>query len=126
MRSHVVLDTFTAGLSAALFVCLLFFPGAIFWLFGMAGGESAVIMSRRASALFLGLAVMCWSARGAEASTVRRAMDAGLAAAMLGLAAAGVFEFSRRAVGWGVWPAVATEVTLGVSYLRAWRSSRTV
>ena len=124
MRSRAALDTITAALSAALFVCLLFFPRVVFVLFGMEGNESAAVMSRRASALFLGLAVMCWLARGAEASVARRALDAGLGVAMLGLAVAGAVEFTRGAVGPGVWLAVVVEVTIAVSYLRAWRTSR--
>jgi hypothetical protein len=114
----------TAALSLCLFVCLLLFPGAIFALFGMEGTESAEIMSRRASMLFMGFAVICWSARNAEDSASRRAVSAGLATAMLGLAGTGLFELGRGAVGLGVLPAVVAEVTLGSLYARAWFASR--
>jgi hypothetical protein len=125
MRLYRNLSTVTAGLSLALFACLLFVPGAIFMLFGMQGAESAEIMSRRASMLFLGLAVICWLTRNAEDSVARRAVSAGLAVAMLGLAGTGLFELGRGAVGPGVLLAVAAEVAIGSLYARVWLVSRT-
>lgn len=114
----------TAGLSLYLFVCLLFFPGAIFALFGLQGAESAEIMSRRASMLFMGFSVICWSAHDVENSAARQAVSAGLAVAMLGLAGIGLFELGRGAVGPGVLPAIAAEVTIGSLYARVWFASR--
>jgi hypothetical protein len=114
----------TAGLSLCLFVCLLFFPGAIFALFELQEAESAEIMSRRASMLFMGFSVICWFARNAEDSTARQAVNAGLAVAMLGLAGTGLFELGRGAVGPGVLPAIAAEVAIGSLYARVWFASR--
>ncbi len=124
MRLYRNLSTATAGLSLALFGCLLFAPGLIFLLFGMPGGESAEIMSRRASMLFLGFAIICWLARNAEDSVLRQALSAGLSAAMLGLAGTGLFELVRGAVGPGVLLAVAAEVAIGSIYARVWLISR--
>lgn len=125
MRPYRNLSTATAALSLCLFVCLLFFPGAIFMLFGLQGAESAEIMSRRASMLFMGISVICWFARDAEDSVARQAVSAGLAVSMLGLAGTGLFELGRGAVGPGVVPAIAAEVALGSLYARVWFVSRT-
>jgi hypothetical protein len=124
MRLYRNLSTVTAGLSLVLFVCLLFVPGVIFLLFGMPGAESAEIMSRRASMLFLGFALICWLARNVEDSVARQAISAGLAVAMLGLAGTGLFELGRGAVGPGVLLAVAAEVAIGSVYARVWLVSR--
>lgn len=125
MRLYRNLSTATAALSLCLFFCLLFFPGAIFTLFGLQGAESAEVMSRRASMLFAGLAVICWFARDAEDSVARQAVTAGLSVTMLGLAGTGLFELGRGAVGPGVVPAIAAEVAIGSLYARVWFASRT-
>jgi hypothetical protein len=124
VRLYRNLSIATAALSLCLFVCLLLFPGAIFALFGLQGAESAEIMSRRASMLFLGFSVICWSARNAQDSTARQAVTAGLAASMLGLAGTGLYELGRGGVGLGVLPAMAAEVIIGSLYARVWFASR--
>ena len=126
MRLHRAASTLAASVSFCLFVCLLLSPNLIFVLFGIERTESAEIMSRRASMLFLGFSLICWLARAAENSSARQGIAAGLAAAMLGLAGIGLFEFVRGAVGPGVWLAIAGEVTIGSMYLRVWLTYRTL
>ncbi len=118
--SFKALSMITAGLSALLFLSLLLAPEVLFFIFQLSENEPAFIMARRASMLFLGLAVLSWSARASVHSETRQAICLGLSSMMLGLAVLGVFEFMRNAVGEGIFLAVAVEVILGVAYWRLW------
>lgn len=118
------ISSFTAVLAFALFALLLIAPEFIFLLFGISGSESASFISRRAAMLFLGISVLTWFGRDAGHSDLRQAVCIGLAGSMCGLAVLGSAEFARGYAGAGIWPAIITEMALGVAYAKIWFEHR--
>jgi hypothetical protein len=120
MLSFKVLNFITLGISTILSVILLFFPKAIFLLFGIEGNASAYFISRRASMFFIGYAVICYFSRNLKPSEGRQSISLGLALSMLGFAILGTVEFLRGFAGVGIFVAVSAELFLSVSYLSVW------
>ena len=87
------LNKITSGISIALFFFLLIFPEPIFYLFNVAGNDSAYFISRRAAMLFLGFGVISWLSRNAQPSATRQAISLGIAMSMFGLTILGILEF---------------------------------
>lgn len=110
------LNKITSGISTALFLFLLIFPEPIFYLFNVAGNDSAYFISRRAAMLFLGFGAISWLSRNAPPSVARQAISLGIALSMSGLAILGIFEFLRGYAGGGIFLAVSAELFLAVSY----------
>lgn len=106
------------GLFGGLFVFLLLAPGVIFWLFGVPQSETADLIARRAAMLFLGLAVISWSARNAPPSGFRRGFSLGIVVSMLGLAGVGSYEFLRGFADWPILLAVVVEISCVWIFLR--------
>ena len=106
-----------AAITLALFVVLLTHPPLVFWLFGIDGGRSAEMLTRRAAVL--GVCVTLWMARDAVPSPARRAIAIGTAVTMLGLAVLGTVEVVRGAAGPGIWVAIGTEIGLGLAFQRS-------
>ena len=75
-------------------------------------------MARRAAMLFLGVAVVTFLSRETPPSQLRANLCLGLAIMMAGLAAVGVFEFIRGAVGLGIWLAIVTEISFALAYFK--------
>jgi len=97
---------------------LLIVPQFNFALFGVPQSETANLIARHASMLFLGLAVIRWSARNAPPSPMRR----GIVVSMVGLACTGTYEFLRGFANWPILLVVATECALALVFTRfAWR-----
>ena len=76
------MTTKTLFVLAALFTLLLglawmLFPGALLSAWGIAGSPALIYMARRYAVLFLGNAVILWSARSAPQSPALRAIIAG-------------------------------------------------
>lgn len=115
MSSFHVFACTIAGLTTLLSLVLLLVPEIIITLFGMEQAVAASVMGRRAAMLFLGYSVMLWSVSNAPHSAARQSILKGIAALMLGLACAGVFEFLR---GTATWPIVLASV--GESGWAAW------
>ena len=86
--------------------------------------DSVLLFGRRIGAIYLGLAVMFFLARGAAATVERRALSAGAAVVCSMLAALGVYEFSAGHAGRGILVSVAVESLLTLAYIRllvVWR-----
>ncbi len=112
-----------AVLFAVLFVLLLITPEFIFWLFGVPQSETANLIARRAAMLFLGFAVISWSARNTPPTILRRGFSLGIVVSMAGLACTGTYEFLRGFANWPILLAVATECAFALIFLRfSWRS----
>ncbi len=124
MLNYRLISLLSSSISFALFMCLLFLPEPIFWLFQIEGSESAYFISRRASILFLGYAVISYFSRFAENSEIRQAIILGYMFLWLGLAVLGLFEFLRAYVGVGIFLAIIAETFLFISYLSIWLSSK--
>lgn len=118
------LNKITSGLSIALSFFLLVFPEPIFYLFNVAGNDSAYFISRRAAMLFLGFAVISWLSRNAQPSATRQAISLGIAMSMFGLAILGMLEFLRDYAGGGIFMAASAELFLAVSYFSIWLSDK--
>ncbi len=113
-----------SGLCIALFLCLLFIPDLIFWLFDVSATASATFAFRRAAMLFFGLAVIAWFSRETSHSEARQAICIGFTLQMLTLALLGIFEFVRGFVGWGIFVAVLTELIFSICYANIWLKHR--
>jgi hypothetical protein len=110
-------------LFAVLFVLLLATPEFIFWLFSVPQSQTANLIARRAAMLFLGFAVISWSARNAPDSPLRRGYSLGIVVSMVGLASTGTYEFLRGFANWPIMLAAATECAFALIFLRyTWRS----
>jgi hypothetical protein len=79
---------------------------------------SVLLFGRRIGAIYLGLAVMFFLARGAAATVERRALSAGAAVVCSMLAALGVYEFSTGHAGPAILASVAVESLLALAYIR--------
>lgn len=121
--SYPLISVFAGALCLVLSVNLLLAPNFIYWIFGIVGNENADLMSRRASMLFLGLAFITFQSRNAAASELRKILCMGLGIMMAGLAAMGIFEYMRGAVGLGIWLAILTEITFSVGYFSLYKSN---
>ncbi len=110
------------ALFVVLFITLLIMPQFIFWLFGVPQSETADLIARRASMLFLGFAVVGWSARNAPPSPLRSGISLGIVVMMAGLACTGSYEFLRGFANWPILLAVATECAFALIFLGyTWR-----
>ncbi|MEP2946493.1 MAG: hypothetical protein ABJN11_03600 [Lentilitoribacter sp.] len=76
------------------------------------------LIARRAAMMFFGLSAIIFLTRNSEASQLRQNLCLGLAIMMAALAAIGIFEFVRGAVGVGIWLAVITEIGFALAYFK--------
>ena len=116
--SFSALSTFTALLAATLVVLLCFFPGLIYWLFGLENHATADLLAKRASGLFTGYTVLSWLIRDAEASALLRKICIALGIMMAALTFVSLYEFLRGFAGPGILLAAITEATLAALYFR--------
>jgi hypothetical protein len=85
--------TIGAAMCVGLFLMCFFVPATFVMLYGASADTGAAFMGRRASSLFLGLAVIFWLAREAPRSTLRDAICYGAAVAFGGAAVTGLWSF---------------------------------
>lgn len=78
-----------------LFALLAFAPATYVGTYGVQGDAGAIFMARRASPMFLGLALLTWNMRDAPNSDLRSAMCWALAVLFAGIAVTGVYEYLR-------------------------------
>jgi hypothetical protein len=98
-----------ALIAFVLFITFAFIPIIPFTMLGVAMTPEGLLMARRMSALFLGIALILYLARDAENSPLRRSVCAGLSASMAALALFGLWDFVNSSVGYGIWIAVTVE-----------------
>ncbi len=90
-----VFAVLVAIICVVLFVLLLLFPLTYVGTYGGATGDGSAFMARRASPLFLSIAVPLVLMRGAGPSPVRSAFCWGIAISFIGVALTGLFEFTQ-------------------------------
>ncbi len=111
----------SAILSLALFPLLLLNSGFYVQSYGVTADAGADFLGRRASPMFLGLAVLLWMGRGIGAGAARDAICYGMAAMWAGIAATGIYEFSVGTAQPMIVAAAALELVLAMAFLVARR-----
>ncbi len=86
-----------AWIFAILFAILCFFPAAYAPTYGVAASEGVQFLTRRASPMFIGTAVILWVAATAPRSALRDAVALGVAAMCIGIAVTGVVAWGQGA-----------------------------
>lgn len=86
--------------------------------------ESALLLGRRIGALYLGLAIMFFSAKSAPRSIGRSALSIGTAAACCLLAVLGVSEFLAQRAAGGILISAGLEVFIAAMFLITWLADR--
>lgn len=84
----------TAIIGLILFVVLLTVPGSYTATYGVAADQGGVFMARRASPLFLGIAVLLWMLADQTDAAVQRAISIAMVATFVGVAVTGLFAFA--------------------------------
>ena len=98
-----------AFISLLLFITFAFIPVLPFTMIGVGMTPEGLLMARRMSALFLGIALILFLARDAENSPLRRSICTSLSASMAALALFGLYDFANNNVGIGIWIAITVE-----------------
>lgn len=122
--SFYKLSAITALIAALLSVALMGVPELLFYLFNIEASDATYFMGRRASILFLGLALVSWQIRNISDKTTQLAVSLSFMVIMFGLAILGSIEFTLNNAGVGIFLAIITELTLGLFYLKIWREKR--
>jgi hypothetical protein len=115
MFSFKLIAQLGALISALLFLTFAFLPVIPFTMLGVAMTPEGLLMARRMAALFLGIALILFLARGAGNSDLRRKVCAALSASMAALALFGLYDFVQGSVGYGIWIAVTVETFFAVT-----------
>ena len=102
----------------------VFAPNAILSSWGVAFSYPVGLVSRRAGALYVGIAVMLFRARNAEPSPTRSALVAGFVVACLTLAALGVYELITGHASRNIAGAVFIEVVLALAFVSLSRAKQ--
>lgn len=111
----------TALVCVILFLVFLLAPGSYPGTYGVATNPSAEFITRRASPMFLGLALMLWMGRNAPDSPLRQAVCIGIAVLFAGIAFTGMYEYGRGFASVAIVVAAAGELVLAGLFLRAAR-----
>ncbi len=118
MLSFRSLSILSSGFALATFIILLAYPSLIYLMFGIEGGASADVMSRRAGVLFLSVGVILWRLRNLDEGSSGAGLAFGMLVFMTGFVILGLVEFALGNVGPGILVAVVTEGIIGGMYLK--------
>ena len=116
------LSVATAILFLFLAITWMFAPTQLLSGWGLEFTTTVGLLSRRAAAFYLGIAVILFMARKAELSTARTAIIYGMITACLPLAFLGVYELIVGHATSGILAAVFTEVVLSLLFMAVCRS----
>lgn len=115
MKTFKIICIASGLAQAALFYALITDPEAMIGSFGIATNEAVAFTGRRAAALFLGLsAISFYAAATAKAASLLAFV---MSISWFALAGTGVFEYARGYVGAAAFPAIGTELLLGLLLL---------
>lgn len=114
----------TAVLVAFLGVAWFAAPATMLGLWGVAGDEVTLYMSRRYGALFFGYFAILLLARNSPPSAARDAIVGGGLVVTSAMAVVSLYGVVTRTVGPGAWSAVVIEVVLACWFGWAFASSR--
>jgi len=109
--------TLVAIICAILFVTLLLFPASYMGIYGVTATDAAAFISRRASPLLLGFAVLMWFARDLRLTPGREAIRLSVIVGFAGIAATGIAEFFIGNASWTILVAAAGELLIAAIFL---------
>ncbi len=110
----------SAILAIVLCIGLLIIPTAVLAVFGVEGNDAASFIARRASILFLGLAIISFFGRHAIHSDLRQAVILGMSLIFSCLALLGTAEWLRGFAGQGALMPIAAEILYSAGYWVLW------
>lgn len=111
------LFTLTAICCLALFGLLLTSGAFYAETYGVTGDDGAVFISRRASPMFLGLAVLLWMSRDLPPGAARDAICSGMAVMWAGIAVTGLYEYATGFARFPIVLAAIAELGLAVAFV---------
>lgn len=111
------LALFTAALFLLLAIIWMLAPSRLLAAWGVDSSDTVELVSRRAAALYAGIALMFFLARNAAPSATRDALVYGLIATCMILALLGIDEFAKGRANKGILTAVLIEVALCLFFL---------
>lgn len=117
------LSVLVSVLFMALACVWMFSPGAMLANWGIGTSPAAELVARRGAALYAGLSVMFFMARGAAPAPARSALVAGFVTACTLLAALGVGELASGHAGRGILVAVVLEIAFVLAFLFVGKTS---
>jgi hypothetical protein len=123
-KNYTQLSLLAGWATAGLFITLLIAPGVIHWLFQIESNPSAIVMSRRAAMLFLGLSTVIITTRNTTDTQTQSNISLAIALSMSGLFLIGCFDLLRGNVGWGISLALIPEAFLASGYFYIWKATR--
>ena len=111
----------TAVICAVLFVIFALFPGQYTAGYGVAADGGGIFLGRRASPLFLGLAILLWMLRDQLDPVVQRAVSWSMIAVFAGIALTGLIAFASGVAGQTILVATLGEVVVAAAFFIAMR-----
>ncbi len=116
MLNYKTISIASTVLTAILFLSLLLVPDVIFWVFSIEAGDAAYFIARRASILFLGLAILSFMSRDAQHSALRQNIILAMCVLWALMALMGLFELARAYAGFGILLAIFAEIGFAFGY----------
>lgn len=104
-----------AVVCAVLFVILCFFPASYAPTYGVAADEAAQFITRRASPMFIAVAVVLWAAASAQRSALRDAIAGGVAVTFVAIAATGILAWGQGVASAAILVAAALECAMAAA-----------
>lgn len=102
---------------AVLFAILCFVPAAYAPTYGVAADEAVQFITRRASPMFIGPAIILWVAASAPRSLLRDAVAVGVALTCVGIAATGVLAWAQGIASPAILIAAVLECVMAAALL---------
>lgn len=103
-----------------LAVRFFLFGGGVLREWGLESTTGALILLRRMSLMYLGLALMFFLGRTAGPSEIRSAVCLVMGGTAMLLAGLGLCEFQTRRVGTGIFRSAVAEAVLGAAFIWVW------
>lgn len=111
----------SAVVCLVLFVIFLIFPGSYMAGYGVAADNGGEFLGRRASPLFLGLAIVLWMLRDHLDATVQKAVCWSMITAFTGVALTGASSFATGVASQTILLASVGELVIAGAFFLALR-----
>jgi hypothetical protein len=111
----------TAVIAMALFGLLLILPGHYTAGYGVTADVGGMFMGRRASPLFLGLAILLWMVRDEVEPNIQRAVSLSMIGLFAGVACTGIWSFASGLGNTNILLAALGEYIIALAFFIAMR-----